>query len=185
MPRYTERIEQERAKWRQFTRQRPADIPRAGPGQESVWDYPRPPRVEPVPNRLRVEFAGIVLAETVSGFRVLETSSPPVYYFPPVDVRMEWLVRGERTTLCEWKGLATYWSVHVGDRFAEQAAWSYLDPDQGYEAIHDYLAFFAGTMDACYVGDQQVTAQPGHYYGGWVTPETVGPFKGLPGTEAW
>ena len=98
---------------------------------------------------------------------------------------MEWLVRGGPTTLCEWKGSATYWSVRVGERFVEQAAWSYLDPDHGYEAIRDYLAFFAGKMDACYVGDQQVTAQPGHYYGGWITPEIVGPFKGDLGSEAW
>ena len=164
---------------------RPVEIQVPGPGQESVWDYPRPPRVEPVARRIRVEFGGIVLAETDAAFRVLETASPPVYYLPPADVRTEYLEPSPRSTICEWKGLANYRSVRVGERFAEDAAWSYPQPNPGYEAIRDYLAFYAGKMDACTVGGVRVTPQPGRFYGGWVTPDIVGPFKGEPGTEMW
>jgi uncharacterized protein (DUF427 family) len=164
---------------------RPVEIQVPGPGQESVWDYPRPPRVEPVARRIRVEFGGIVLAETDAAFRVLETASPPVYYLPPADVRTEYLEPSPRSTVCEWKGVANYRSVRVGDRFVEDVAWSYPEPNPGYEAICDYLAFYAGKMDACYVGGVRVTPQPGRFYGGWITPDVVGPFKGEPGTEMW
>ena len=175
----------EREKWRNFKRERPAKIDPPDPGQESVWDYPRPPRVEPLTRRIRVEFGGIVLADTVRAYRVIETASPPVYYLPPDDVRREYLEPSTRSTFCEWKGVAKYWSVRVGDRFAEDAAWSYPKPDTGYEAIRDYIAFYPGKMDACYVGEYRVTPQPGEYYGGWITPDIVGPFKGEPGTEKW
>lgn len=164
---------------------RPVEIRVPGPGQESVWDYPRPPRVEPVARRVRVEFGGIVLAETDGAFRVLETASPPVYYLPPADVGIEYLEPSPRSTICEWKGVANYRSVRVGDRFAEDAAWSYPEPNPGYEAIRDYLAFYAGKMDVCTVGGVRVTPQPGRFYGGWITPDIVGPFKGEPGTEMW
>jgi len=166
-------------------RKRPAQIDPPGPGQESVWDYPRPPRVEPVTQRIRVELGGIVLAESVRAYRIIETASPPVYYLPPGDVRTEYLEPSPRSTFCEWKGRAKYWSVRVGDRFAEDAAWSYPEPEAGYEAIRNYIAFYAGKMDACYVGEYRARPQPGEYYGGWITPDVVGPFKGEPGTEAW
>lgn len=175
----------EREKWRNFPRQRPESIVVPGPRQESVWDYPRPPRVEPVAQRVRVVFAGIVLAETTRALRVCETSSPPAYYLPPDDVKMRYLEASTRTTFCEWKGVASHWSIRVGQRLAKNAAWSYPAPDPGYEAIRDHLAFFPRRMDACYVGEHRVTPQPGLYYGGWITPELVGPFKGAPGTEAW
>ncbi len=178
-------IGREREKWRTFPRKRPARIETPGPEQESVWDYPRPPRVEVVSSRVRVEFGGILLAESLRAFRVLETSSPPVYYLAPQDIHMEYLDPIEGSSLCEWKGLARYWSVRVRDRMADRVAWSYPDPDHGYEVIKDHLAFYAGKMDACYVGDRRVTPQPGLYYGGWVTPDVVGPFKGEPGTEEW
>ena len=164
---------------------RPARIEDPGPGQESVWDYPRPPRVEPVSERIRVEFGGVVLADTVRAYRVIETASPPVYYLPPEDVQTEYLERSARSTVCEWKGTARYRSVRVGDRFARDAAWSYPEPNGAYEAIRGYLAFYAGKMDACYVGEHRVTPQPGRFYGGWITPDVVGPFKGEPGTEMW
>ena len=185
MPRASDAYAAEREKWRNFPRVRPANIVVPGPGQESVWDYPRPPRVEPVPHRVRVEFGGIVLADSTAALRVCETSSPPAYYIPPADVEMSCLEPSARTSFCEWKGLASYWSVRVGDRVAKDAAWSYPDPDPGYEAIRDYLAFYPRRMSACYVGEHRVQPQPGLYYGGWVTPELVGPFKGAPGTEAW
>jgi len=175
----------EREKWRNFPRVRPAGIVPPGPGQESVWDYPRPPRVEPVSARVRVEFGGRVLAESSRTLRVCETSSPPVYYIPPSDVDLSSLVPSERTSFCEWKGVAHYWTVMTASRVARDAGWSYPEPDPGYEAIQNYLSFYPRRMDACYVGEYRVTAQPGFYYGGWVTPNLVGPFKGSPGSEAW
>ncbi len=175
----------EREKWRNFPRVRPTGIVPPGPGQESVWDYPRPPRVESVSRRVRVEFAGRVLAETTSAIRICETSSPPVYYVPPADVDLTAMIPSERTSFCEWKGVARYWTVRSNGRLARDAAWSYPEPDAGYESIRDYLAFYPRRMDACYVGTDRVSPQPGFYYGGWVTPELVGPFKGVPGSEAW
>ncbi len=172
-------------KWRGFKRQRPERVNIPGPGQESVWDYPHPPRVERVDQRVRVELAGIVLADSGEACRVLETASPPAYYIPPEHVRCEYLEPSKHSTLCEWKGTARYWSIRVGGRLVENGAWSYLDPFEGYDIIQDFLAFFAGKMDACYVGEQRVIPQPGGYYGGWVTPNIVGPFKGDPGTESW
>lgn len=166
-------------------RERPREIVTPGPGQESVWDYPRPPRVESVSQRVRVEFGGMVLADSVRAYRLLQTGTPPVYYFSPVDVQMAHLLPSARTTTCEWKGVAEYWSVRVGERVAENAAWSYPEPDEGYEVIRGYLAFYARKMDACYVGTHRATPQPGGFYGGWITPDIVGPFKGEPGTENW
>jgi len=175
----------EREKWRSFARVRPTDVIKPGQGQESVWDYPRPPRVDSVARRVRVEFQGIILADTVRSLRVAETSSPPVYYIPQSDIRMEHLEPSPRTSFCEWKGVASYWSVRVGNRFAKDCAWSYRSPDPGFEAIIDHLAFYPRRMDACWVGNDRVTPQPGLYYGGWVTPELTGPFKGAPGSESW
>jgi uncharacterized protein (DUF427 family) len=171
--------------WRQVPRERPAGAVTPGPGQESVWDYPRPPRIEPVAARVRVEFGGIILAETTAAFRICETSSPPCYYIPPADVAMGHLEPSSRTSFCEWKGTASYWTVRVGARSAKDAGWSYPRPDAGFEAIREYLAFYPRRMDACWVGDAPVTPQPGFYYGGWVTPDLVGPFKGSPGSELW
>ena len=153
--------------------------------QESVWDYPRPPRVEPVHQRIVVEFGGLVLADTVRAHRVLETASPPVYYIPPNDVRTRHFEPSSHITVCEWKGAARYWTVRVGKAVASDAAWSYPEPSAGFEVIRGYFAFFARKMQACYVGKHLVVPQPGDFYGGWVTPEIVGPFKGAPGTEFW
>lgn len=171
--------------WRNIIRVRPNDITAPGPGQESVWDYPRPPIIEPVSERLRVEFAGVILAETTRGLRVLETSSPPVYYFPRDDVRIEFLVATHFETLCEWKGVGQHWTAMVRGREAEMAAWSYPEPEPGYEALIDYLAFYPSRVDACFVGDEQVEASPGSYYGGWATANIMGPFKGASGSERW
>lgn len=156
-----------------------------GPGQESVWDYPRPPRVEPTSKHVRIVFNGVVIAETRRALRVLETSHPPVYYLPPADIRMEYLTPTGRGTYCEFKGAARYWTLRVGDRTAENVAWSYPDPAPGFEAIRDHLAFYAGPMDACTVDGERVTPQPGGFYGGWITSDIVGPFKGGPGTLGW
>lgn len=156
-----------------------------GPGQESVWDYPRPPRVEPARRRIRVIFAGETIADSTRGLRVLETSHPPVYYVPREDARMDLLTPTGRRTFCEYKGAAVYWSLAVGDRRVPEAAWSYPDPMPGYEAIANCLAFYAAPMDACFLDDERVTLQEGGFYGGWVTRDIAGPFKGAPGTRGW
>jgi uncharacterized protein (DUF427 family) len=175
----------ERDKWRRHVRVRPPGIVLPGPGQESVWDYPRPPRVEPVSLPVRVEFDGVVIALSNRAVRVCETASPPGYYIPPADVDPDRIATSARTSFCEWKGLARYWTVRSAGREAKDAAWSYPTPDPGFEILKDYLSFYPRRMDGCYVGDQRVEPQPGFYYGGWVTPELVGPFKGGPGSEGW
>jgi uncharacterized protein (DUF427 family) len=164
----------------------PADRVVPGPGQESVWDYPRPPRVEAVAERLRVVVDGETVAETSRGMRVLETAGAPVYYFPPEDVRRDRLVASPHRSFCEWKGEATYHSYDgPGGRRIEDVAWSYPNPSPGYEAIGDYLAFYAGRVDEAWVGDERATPQPGGFYGGWVTSRIVGPIKGEPGSDGW
>jgi len=156
-----------------------------GPGQESVWDYPRPPRVEQAGRRVRVVFNGVTIADTRRAKRVLETSHPPVYYVPPEDIREGALVEVSGASWCEWKGQASTYDVVAGNRRAERAAWTYRDPSKGFEVIKDHVAFFAGPMDACYVDDERVRPQPGGFYGGWITDDVVGPFKGGPGTSGW
>lgn len=155
------------------------------PGQESVWDYPRPPRLEPTSRRLRVVFAGVAIADTLRGYRVLETSHPPVYYIPPADIQMQHLRPASGGSFCEWKGQAGYYSVVVGDRRAEDAAWYYASPTSSFALIAGAVAFYASKMDACYVDDELVTPQPGGFYGGWITADVVGPFKGGPGSWGW
>jgi uncharacterized protein (DUF427 family) len=156
-----------------------------GPGQESVWDYPRPPRIEEVSRHIQVVFSGVTIADTHHAKRVLETSHPPVYYIPPTDVRLEYLREEPGSSFCEWKGRARYYTVAVGNRRAAWAAWSYPDPVRRYASIKDHIAFYAGPMDACTVDGEQVEPQPGGFYGGWITPDVVGPFKGGPGTMGW
>jgi uncharacterized protein (DUF427 family) len=152
-----------------------------GPGQESVWDYPRPPAIEPTAAHLRVELDGVTIAETTHGIRILETSQPPAYYFPPEDVRMDLLHPSTTRTFCEWKGQATYFSAPG----AEDVAWSYPHPVERYAAIRDHLAFYAQRVDACFVDGEQVRGNDGSFYGGWITSKVVGPFKGGPGTAGW
>ncbi|HEY9846208.1 MAG TPA: DUF427 domain-containing protein [Candidatus Caenarcaniphilales bacterium] len=155
------------------------------PGQESVWDYPRPPRLEATSQHIQVVFNGEKIADTQRAFRILETSHPPVYYLPPEDIRLEFFTRTPRKTFCEFKGNATYWTIQVGDRSAPNAAWSYESPTGHYQELRGYLAFYPSQVDACYVDDEQVQAQPGDFYGGWITSKIVGPFKGGAGTWGW
>jgi uncharacterized protein (DUF427 family) len=155
------------------------------PGQESVWDYPRPPRVESVSQRIRIEIAGVVLADSLQAVRVLETSHPPSYYIPYADLDMTRMYRTTRQTFCEFKGAAIYWTVKVGERVEQNCAWEYPQPAKGFESLHEHIAFYASRMDACFVGDEQVIPQQGDFYGGWVTSGIVGPFKGGPGTSGW
>lgn len=156
-----------------------------GPGQESVWDYPRPPHVEDSDRRIRVIFNGVVIADTRRAKRVLETSHPPGYYIPPEDIKMEHLTATGRSSYCEWKGRASYYTVTVGDRTAKDVGWTYPDPTPGFRSIRDHVAFYAGPMDACTVNGEVVQPQPGGFYGGWITNDIVGPFKGEPGTWGW
>jgi uncharacterized protein (DUF427 family) len=132
-----------------------------------------------------VIFNGVVVAETRKAIRVLETSHPPTYYIPLTDVRTESLVSEPRTSICEWKGLARYYSVTAGDRRAKGAAWAYPQPAESFAAIADHVAFYAGPMDSCTVDGEEVSPQPGGFYGGWITDDIVGPFKGEPGTWGW
>lgn len=157
-----------------------------GPGQESVWDYPRPPALAPTSERIRVIHRGRVVADTVRAVRVLETSQPPAYYIPRADVTDGMLVRSDRRTLCEWKGVATYWSIDAGDgTIARDVAWSYDVPVTAYAAIAGHVAFYAQGIDECWVDDERVVPNPGMFYGGWITSRVVGPFKGAAGTLHW
>ena len=155
------------------------------PGQESVWDYPRPPRLERVAERLRVVFNGREIANTTAGYRVLETSHPPVYYLPPGDTELAYLKPEPGNSWCEFKGRATYWSLDVEGRRAAMAAWSYPAPSPRFRDVAGYFAFYASRVDACWVGDEQVQPQQGDFYGGWITSRIAGPFKGAPGTGGW
>lgn len=156
-----------------------------GPGQESVWDYPRPPACEPTKKTIKAVVDGIVLVETTGAYRVLETSHPPVYYFPRQDVRMDLMKPDRGGSFCEWKGHAHYLAIELPNRRLENAAWYYPTPTQRFDAIAGYLAFYPSKLDACYVNEEQARAQVGDFYGGWITDDLVGPFKGAPGTMGW
>lgn len=154
-------------------------------GQESVWDYPRPPRLEKTDKHLRVVLNGQTIAETRRAYRILETSHPPVYYFPPEDVRTEILRESGKSSFCEWKGRAGYYDLQSGAKTVEKAAWFYPQPNEDFMEIKDYIAFYPSQMDACYVNDELAQVQEGDFYGGWITPDIVGPFKGGDGTWNW
>ena len=151
-----------------------------------MWDYPRPPDVRAVTARVRVVHAGLAVADTVAARKVCETSQLPAYYLPPGDVRTDWLLPSANRSFCEWKGAARYWHLAVpGAEPVADAAWSYDDPTPAYAAITGHVAFYARSVDECRVGDARVGPNPGSFYGGWWTPDIVGPFKGEPGTLGW
>lgn len=156
-----------------------------GPGQESVWDYPRPPTLDPVRNQVEVIFAGETVAVSLAAVRVLETSHPPVFYLPPDSVFPGAVSPSGRTTRCEFKGVATYLTLSWKGQTTVDAAWTYLDPSPGYESLAGYVAFYPGRVELCLVDLEPVSPQPGGFYGGWITAGVVGPFKGVPGSEAW
>ncbi|MBG6178959.1 DUF427 domain-containing protein [Arthrobacter sp. CAN_A1] len=156
-----------------------------GPGQESVWDYPRPPRLETTTERIVIEFGGTVIAESTTAVRVLETSHPPVYYVPIDDFVAGALVAAEGSSLCEYKGMAAYYDVVSGRRRAQRAGWTYPSPTPGFEALRTRVAIYPGAMDRCQIDGEVVKAQEGDFYGGWITSRIVGPFKGAPGTWGW
>lgn len=153
--------------------------------KESVWEYPRPPRLEPSTRLVRVIFADRVIAQTQRAFRILETSHPPTYYIPPEDVNREFLVPSTLHTFCEFKGQANYLSLKVDDRNSENAGWYYANPAAAFTAIRNYISFYASRVDICFVDGERVQAQPGDFYGGWITSDIEGPFKGNPDTKTW
>ncbi len=156
-----------------------------GADQESVWDYPRPPRVEAVTERVRIEHGGVTIADSLRALRVLETSHPPTLYLPPQDVRTDLLEPSGRRSFCEFKGVASYFTLRVNAQETVDVAWAYLEPATEYATLRGYLAFYASRVDACWWGEERVRAQPGDFYGGWITRRVVGPFKGAPGTRGW
>jgi uncharacterized protein (DUF427 family) len=153
--------------------------------RESVWDYPRPPAVEDVSQRIKIVFNGQLIVDSQNAKRVLETSHPPTYYIPIEDIKPDILKPSSKGTYCEWKGEARYYDVVVGDLTAKNAAWFYPNPVSKYEEIKDYVAFYANKMEACYVGDERIKPQDGNFYGGWITSNLDGPFKGGRGTVGW
>ena len=156
-----------------------------GPGQESVWDYPRPPRIEESAEHVVVELGGVTVADTRRALRVLETSHPPTYYLPRDDFADGTLEPAAGSSYCEFKGAARYLTVVGGDRRAERAAWCYPEPSPGMERLAGHVAVYPGAMDRCTVDGEVVRPQEGGFYGGWVTSRVVGPFKGAPGTSGW
>lgn len=173
-----------RAQWRYRGQERPSFAVPPGEGQESVWDYPRPPRIEPDTREVVVRAGATEIARSQRCLRVLETASPPTFYVPVTDVRIELLEPGRGGSQCEWKGEARYWSLRAPDGLIAIVAWSYPDPLPGFESMRDCVSFYPARVE-CFVNGVRVAPQPGHFYGGWITPDVVGPLKGAPGTAAW
>ena len=168
-----------RRQWRYRGSERPAFAIAPGPGEESVWDYPRPPRIAPDGRRIEVRYGGETLASTTRAVRVLETASPPTFYLPPEDVLVERFVESGRRSICEWKGIAVDLDLAGGPG---SVAWCYREVFSEFESIAGWLAFYPARLD-CRVDGERVRPQPGGYYGGWLTDEIVGPVKGEPGCE--
>jgi uncharacterized protein (DUF427 family) len=175
---------------RRFRRQGPrrdAKVGLAPNGKqyESVWDFPRPPGIEPVEWRIRVSHGGISIVDAPRCVRVLETSQPPAYYVDPQFIDLTLFTPTDQHTRCEWKGLADYADVHAGAAVVHQSAWSYPRPTDRFAALAGFWAFYAQRFDECWVDDEQVTSNDGEFYGGWITVNVTGPFKGAPGTLHW
>ena len=165
-------------------RQKPIPLP-ITQGQESVWNYPRPPALERSSKQIQVFFARTLIAQTHQAWRVLETSHPPVYYIPFADIQMTYLKPIEPSSGCEWKGRAQYFNLQVGDARVDQGAWTYPHPTPRFSSLKNHMAFYAQKMERCYVDHEEVQPQPGEFYGGWITHEIIGPFKGGPGSFGW
>ena len=193
-----QRIDRARAMWRYVGEDRPPFASAPGPGQASVWDYPRPPRLVIDAREVRVLAGEVEIARSSRSLRLLETASPPTFYVPAADVQTAWLMPAKGRSHCEWKGDAQYWSVHVPTNFApdakaaaysdtehfEAVAWSYPRPLAPYEALEHHFAFYPQQL-TCLVDGVRVRPQPGRFYAGWITPELTGPFKGEPGSDGW
>jgi uncharacterized protein (DUF427 family) len=180
----TPEIEAARRRWRWRGDVRPDFAHVEGHGEESVWDYPRPPLVVPDMRLVQVYAEGVLIAESSVSVRVLETASPPTFYLPPDDVRLDALQVTDTRTQCEWKGIATAYDVVVGHERIDGAAWSYREVFPEYTPLQGWFAFYPARVD-CFVDRDIVYPQPGGYYGGWISREIIGPFKGVPGSEDW
>ena len=163
-------------------RPRPAAV---GPGQQSVWSYPRPAIAEPCAAHILIEHLGRTIADTRASVRTLETSHPPSYYIPPDAIAPEVLRRASGSSFCEWKGAPLYWDVVIGDIVLPRVGWSYLDPSSAFAMLRDHVAFYAGPFERCSLNGDTVVPQPGDFYGGWITADLAGPFKGSPGSMGW
>jgi len=159
--------------------------PSLAPGQESVWRFPRPAVAEASERWIRIEHRGVLVADTRRAVRTLETSHPPSWYLPPDALSPGLLRRSERRSFCEWKGHAVYWHLAIGGEVLRDVAWSYPEPTPAFAVLRDHVAFYAGPLDRCTVDGEQVVPQPGGFYGGWITSDLVGPFKGIPGSMGW
>ncbi len=179
----TARLRREARRWEGAPR--PANIVPAGPGQESVWDYPRPPALHRVAERAEVFLGDVRIADSTGCLRALETAGPPTVYVPANDVVPGLLVPERGRSACEWKGTATYYGARTGETTHPQVAWSYLDPHPEYAALAGFIAFYPRAPARCVYGGRPVRPQPGHFYGGWITDNLVGPFKGEPGSQGW
>jgi uncharacterized protein (DUF427 family) len=171
-------------RWEYTGQKRPSFAETPGVGQESVWDYPRPPKLVADRRRVIVRFQAMPVAASNETYRVLETAGPPTFYIPPKDVRLELLQSFPGASICEWKGAAKYWAIKTSTPPREAVGWSYLTAQPPYEIIAGYFSFYPGRLE-CFVDNERVRPQPGFFYGGWVTDEIVGPWKGEPGTESW
>lgn len=169
--------------WKYRGHERPPFAENPGPAQESVWDYPRPPVARPTTRRVRVEFGGLTIAESGRSVRLLETASPPTFYLPYDDVDWSQLTAAPGRSVCEWKGVAHYWSLLAAPQLGS-VAWGYAAPNDAYRVLRRHLSFYPAKV-ACYVDDERVRPQPGNFYGGWVTSDLAGPFKGAPDTGHW
>jgi uncharacterized protein (DUF427 family) len=178
------RITKNSGPMRQTSVMKPTPL-KPGPGQESVWDYPRPPRLETVNKRIQIIMAGVNILDTTGAFRVLETSHPPTYYLPPTDFLAGVLEASSGSSFCEWKGQARYANLRVAQHTSRNAAWSYPNPTPGFKAIKDFVALYSSSVlilpeDGCFIAGERVRPQPGGFYGGWITTDVLGPFKGDP-----
>lgn len=182
--RYDEILTRNEPGWRFRGGRRPGFARPTGPGQESVWDYPRPPVVVVDTRHVTVELGGIRLADSRATLRLLETASPPTFYIPRRDVATEYLSPARASSFCEWKGQACYWDVRIGGLCRSAAVWGYPEAGGRYAELADCMACYPGAL-VCHVDGERVAAQPGGFYGGWVTHEIVGPYKGEPGTLGW
>ena len=160
-----------------------ADTPK--PGQESVWCFPRPAVAEPTDAHVLISHRGTVLADSRATIRTLETSHPPSWYIPPDAITPGLLRPSTRRSFCEWKGEARYWHVQIAGRTFNDVGWSYANPTPAFAILRDHVAFYAAPFDLCAVDGERVIPQPGGFYGGWITSDLAGPFKGVPGSMGW
>ena len=155
------------------------------PGQESVWDYPRPAELQETDKQVKIIFNDVEIVKSHRPLRVIETSHPPSYYIPAEDIQLQYFTQTPRKTFCEWKGWCCYYDIEVNGKKTSNAAWRFFEPSPNFTAIENCYSFYPSLMDACYVNDELVTPQPGNFYGGWITSDVAGPFKGEPGTMFW